>query len=325
MHSQITCSSASVLTLGIVLLASATLTPAQAQISGKSITSFTTEAGKMLHVGDTVRIGRGSGVNGAFRYVFIPSNMFTGTPQKFFTSDFAGSAARIKDLKVTESSTYGIQTVAVIKGDGLLSGCIVINSAENAGELRTKPVARPVAAAAAPAPVNVTDELIKLKKLFDAKVLTQAEFTTQKNRLLNQQVNDVAGKADDMSAKKQVGNDIDFRLVSAVGDKRNQTVTVTISFTNEAANKANFRNNVRSCTSTDGDEFILKSGMMGTGGGFITLFTGAPLKGTFIFGGILPRVTVIKLMAFPYRYTNQANSSEEGGQVEFRNIAVIWK
>lgn len=299
----------------------------QAQISGKSVLSFTTQSGTILHKGDTVRIGRGSDANGSFRYIFIPSNVFTGTPQKFFTSNFAGSVALIKDLKTTDSGTYGIQTIAVIKGEGLLSGCIVINPAEEAGELRTKSAQRLVATAVAnPASSNsVTDELLKLKQLLDAKLITPAEFATQKNRLLNQQGNAVAGKADDMTAKKQTENDIDFRLVSAIGDKKNQTVTIAISFTNKVANKARFNTDVRSCTSTDGDEFVLKSGMVGTQGGSVTLFTDAPLKGTYTFGGILPKVTVIKLMAIPYTYTNQATSRYEQGQVEFRNIAVIWK
>lgn len=296
---------------------------AQAQITGKSVPSFTTQGGTVFQIGDTVRIGRGSSANGSFRYIYLPANVFTGSAQKFFDSSFAGTSIPIKDLRRTNVD----KTVAVIKGEGLLSGCIDLNLAEEVGEIRTKAAQRPKAAPAVAvvASTNVTDELIKLKQLLDAKVLTPAEFTSQKNRLLKQQDDAVAGKPTETSSRIQTDNDIVFKLVSAVGDKKNQTVTITLSFTNKVANKAQFNTNVRSCTSTDGDEFVLKSGMVGTQGGSVTLFTDAPLKGTYTFSGILPKVTVIKLMAVPYTYTNQATSRYEQGQVEFRNIVVIWK
>lgn len=297
---------------------------AQAQISGKSVSSFTTQSGTVLHVGDTVRVGRGSGTNGSFKYIFIPSNVFTGSPQKFFTSNFTGSTARINDLKATNSSTYGTQTVAVIKGEGLLSGCIVINPAEDAGELRTKPVQRSVAASAAPVSANVTDELIKLKQLLDAKVLTPAEFTAQKNRLLKQQADVAPSKISEVSEKSQTANEIYFKVVSAVGNRKDQTVTVTLRITNKDANKATFNTNVRSCTSDEGDVFTLRSSAVGAGAN-ITLFTDAPVKATYTFAGILPKISSIKLLAVPFGYINQASNSYEQGQIELRDISIIWK
>ena len=307
------------------LLMLAGISLAQAQIVGKSVPSFTTQGGTVLHKGDTVRIGRGSGTNGSLRYIFIPSNVFTGTPQKFFTSNLAGSAALIKDLKTTDSGTYGIQTVAVIKGEGLLSGCIVINPAEEAGEIRTKSAQRLVATAAAPTSSgSVTDELLKLKQLLDAKLITPAEFAAQKNRLLKQQVDAVPSKTNELSGKIQTANDLVFKLVSAVGDRKSQMVTVTVAFTNKAANKTDFNTSVQSCTNADGDEFRLKSSLVGKGYE-VTLFTDAPTKGTYSFGGILPKTSSIKLLSIPYRYRNEASSRSEEGQVEFRDISIVWK
>ena len=295
----------------------------QAQISGKSILSFTTQSGAILHKGDTVRIGRGSDANGSFRYIFIPSNIFTGTPQKFFTSNFAGSAVLIKDLKTTDSGAYGIQTVAVIKGEGLLSGCIIVNPAEEAGELRTKSARRPAATSTAPVtPTNVTDELIKLKQLLDAKVLTPAEFAVQKNKLLKQQVGGVPTKPNDVSGKTQTQNDITFELLSATGDKKNQTVTVVIKITNKAANKEGFTTMIQSFSTPDGEEFAIKSSMIGRDGGFKTLSTDAPIRGTYVFGGILPKVTIIRMLAVPYQLLK---GMYETYRVEFRDISIDWK
>jgi|GEM_PF-1198045 len=300
---------------------------AQAQIPGKSVQSFTTRGGTVFHKGDTVKIGRGTGVNGSFRYIAIPANVFTGQPQKPFTSNFAGSAVVIKDLKAKDSGPDGIQTMAVIKGEGLLSGCILINPAEEAGEIRTKYVLRPKATLAPAAPIasaNITDELLKLKQLLDAKVLTPAEFAAQKNRLLNQQGSAVAAKTSELSGKTQTENDITFKLVSASGDTKNQTVTITLSFNNAAANKTNFNTQIRSCSSPDGEEFSLKAGMIGNDTGSKTLFTGAPIRGTYVFAGILPKVNAIKLLAVPYHYYTPSSKYEEG-QVEFRDIFINWK
>lgn len=326
MLSKIFFPSASSFLLGVILLASVAPASVQAQIQGKSVNVFTTDAGKVLHVGDTIRIGRGSNADGTFKYIFIPSNVFTGTPQKFFTSEFAGSYARIKDLKATNSSTYGIQTVAVIKGEGMLSGCIILNSAENVGELRTKPAQRQAVAAAliaaSPATASVTDELLKLKQLLDAKAITPAEFAAQKSKILNSASEAPISKAVKESGKTQSDNDIDFKLLSAVGNKKNQTVTVVIKITNKAANKEGFTTMIKSFSNPDGEEFAIKSSMIGKEGGFKTLFTDAPIQGTYVFGGVLPKVTTIKMLPVPYQLLK---GMYETYRVEFRDVSIDWK
>lgn len=293
---------------------------AQAQITGKSVPSFTTQSGTVFQIGDTVRIGRGSSANGSFRYIYLPANVFTGSAQKFFDSSFAGTSIPIKDLRRTNVD----KTVAVIKGEGLLSGCIDLNLAEEVGEIRTKAAQRPKAAPAVAvvASTNVTDELIKLKQLLDAKVLTPAEFTVQKNKLLKQQVGGVSTKPNDVSGKTQTQNDITFELLSATGDKKNQTVTVVIKITNKAANKEGFTTMIQSFSTPDGEEFAIKSSMIGRDGGFKTLSTDAPIRGTYVFGGILPKVTIIRMLAVPYQLLK---GMYETYRVEFRDISIDWK
>lgn len=293
---------------------------AQAQITGKSVPSFTTQSGTVFQIGDTVRIGRGSSANGSFRYIYLPANVFTGSAQKFFDSSFAGTSIPIKDLRRTNVD----KTVAVIKGEGLLSGCIDLNLAEEVGEIRTKAAQRPKAAPAVAvvASTNVTDELIKLKQLLDAKVLTPAEFTVQKNKLLKQQVGGVSTKPNDVSGKIQNQNDITFELLSATGDKKNQTVTVVIKITNKAANKEGFTTMIQSFSTPDGEEFAIKSSMIGRDGGFKTLSTDAPIRGTYVFGGILPKVTIIRMLAVPYQLLK---GMYETYRVEFRDISIDWK
>jgi hypothetical protein len=78
--------------------------------------------------------------------------------------------------------------VAVIRAN-TINGCVDLNAAEDAGEIITAQTRRAaVSAAASPssaAPVRSTaDELLKLKQLYDQKVLTKAEYDAQKAKLL---------------------------------------------------------------------------------------------------------------------------------------------
>ena len=93
---------------------------------------------------------------------------------------------RVKDLRVQHSKLYGDKTVAVVKAN-TLNGCVDLNAAEEAGEIITAHTRRAAVSAAAPSPLpppSMADELLKLKKLYDQKVLTKAEYDAQKAKLL---------------------------------------------------------------------------------------------------------------------------------------------
>lgn len=163
-------------------------TPAQAQIVGKSVPAFTTSAGTVVHAGDTLRLGRGSLPSGEFQYVFVPDNVFTGNQRVNFASSMSNLSVRVKDLRFQHSANYGDKTVAVIRAN-TINGCVDLNAAEDAGEIITAHTRRAaVSAAAGPASaapaLSTADELAKLKKLYDQKVLTKAEYDAQKAKLL---------------------------------------------------------------------------------------------------------------------------------------------
>jgi Short C-terminal domain len=162
--------------------------PAQAQIVGKSVPTFTTSAGTVVHAGDTLRLGRGSLPSGEFQYVFVPDNVFTGNKRVNFASSMSNLSVRVKDLRFQHSTNFGDKTVAVIRAN-TINGCVDLNAAEDAGEIITAHTRRAAvsaaagAASAAPA-LSTADELAKLKKLYDQKVLTKAEYDAQKAKLL---------------------------------------------------------------------------------------------------------------------------------------------
>ena len=163
--------------------------PAQAQITGRSVPAFTTAAGTVVRVGDTLRLGRGSLPTGEFQYVFVPANVFTGSPRVNFTSPMSNLTMRVKDLRFQHTANYGDKTVAVVKAN-TLNGCVDLTAAEEAGELVTAHTRRAAVSAAAAPPVaapplrSTADELLKLKQLYDQKILTKAEYDAQKAKLL---------------------------------------------------------------------------------------------------------------------------------------------
>lgn len=172
----------SILLAGAFLVAGA----AQAQIIGISVPEFKTAGGTLVHIGDTLHLGRGTSPNGEFQYVYVPENMFTGGKQTNFNAQMGNLSVRVKDIRVQHSRSFGDKTVAVIKAT-TMNGCIDLNQAERSGEIITPntPATAPVAGIASVGGTSSTaDEIIKLRKLYDQKVLTKAEYDAQKAKLL---------------------------------------------------------------------------------------------------------------------------------------------
>lgn len=102
------------------------------------------------------------------------------------TADLVGLDSR---CILYSSTTPGQRTQAVVKAN-TLNGCVDLDAAEGAGELITANTRRAAvsaasqAAAPAGAPLSTADELLKLKKLYDQKILTKAEYEAQKAKLL---------------------------------------------------------------------------------------------------------------------------------------------
>ena len=131
----------------------------------------------------------------------------------------------------------------------------------------------------------------------------------------------VSSGSSSFAAQTQTDNDISFKVTSVIGDRKNQTVIVTVIVTNKAANKEGYSTNVSSFTSEEGEEFKLKSVLIGKDPYPKTIFTDAPLKTTYVFEGILPKVDKIKLLPFKYVW----NLGGKIGQVEFRDLPITWR
>lgn len=158
-------------------------TTAHAQIGGKAIPEYKTRMGTVFHPGDTLHLGLGTDLRGSFKYITIPANVFISPVPTPLSAVGANQRTVIKEIRLqTFNKRVGPRTVAVVNFGGF-NDAVDLDAAEEAGEIRTINN-KPKATAPAAASVSVADELMKLKGLLDAKVITQEEFDAQKAKLL---------------------------------------------------------------------------------------------------------------------------------------------
>lgn len=126
------------------------------------------------------------------------------------------------------------------------------------------------------------------------------------------------------AAPIQIANsdNIEFKLLSAEGSIRAQTIKMTVILTTSAANW-HVWSDVHSIIDPEGNEYKLKSFTNGASAydSHIALNTDVPIKLTYTFGGILPNVRNIKLFKFEYEH----KSLDDPISVEFRDIPIDWK
>ncbi len=121
----------------------------------------------------------------------------------------------------------------------------------------------------------------------------------------------------------QVANaeDIEFKLLSAEGSVRAQTIRMTVILTNRAANRFIW-SDVHSIIDANGNEYLITSFTNGasTYDSHVPLDTDVPRKCTYMFKGG-PSVTMIKLFKFQYQH----KMLDDPTAVEFRDVPVEWK
>ncbi|MBW4889213.1 SHOCT domain-containing protein [Mucilaginibacter sp. HMF5004] len=153
-------------------------------------TEYKASNGITYHVGDTVKLGRGSSTSGNFMYVqmggwakSLTYQSGKGAEQYDLDRNFAGRGAIIKKIRSEKSN--GAERIVFTVGMGNISNYdMYIEDAIGTCEIADCKKNIPNSTAAAVAP-SAADELAKYKKLLDAGAITKAEYEAKKKKLLD--------------------------------------------------------------------------------------------------------------------------------------------
>lgn len=122
---------------------------------------------------------------------------------------------------------------------------------------------------------------------------------------------------------------IDIKVLGAIGDRKEQNVTVELLLTNTGFNQ-NFYIDVRSIEGVDAignSSYTNLSGLnVGRSDSSGKLYANVPLKVEITLRGIMPGTEKFNVLAFMMGTSNAQdnNYSPKTEQVEIRNIPIVW-
>jgi hypothetical protein len=149
----------------------------------EKLNEFKASNGVTYKVGDQIKLGRGSGANGAFVYVTIGGwgMVASGKVTPLPPSD-AGLIVTIKKIRKYNYKHYkGVYFT--VGGGNITNYNVDIENAIATGEI-FDPKAKKIAKEKGNAVPDKYDELMKIKKLFDQGVLTKEEYEAEKKKIL---------------------------------------------------------------------------------------------------------------------------------------------
>jgi hypothetical protein len=169
-----------------ILLATLLLAPflskAQGFFGGTSVTEYKASNGVTYHVGDTVRLGRGTKADGSFLYFEDHGLIPNPRSVRNLPKDFANVGAVVKSIKKTRINGVDKYMFGVNPG-GPMRYTVFIDDAIEACEVKP---CKATDNSQPASPASVADEIKKLKGLLDSGAITKAEYDAQKKKLFNQ-------------------------------------------------------------------------------------------------------------------------------------------
>lgn len=144
--------------------------------NAQKISEYKAGNGVIYKLGDTVKLGRGSGQDGWFVYM-LPNMVNTSYSQRdWFKRKFTNTAVVLKKIEIKKKS--GIDRCMFIVGGGAMYN-FHLNIEEAISTCEVLPCLSNNTN-------SIADEILKLKNLKDAGAITNDEFEKQKKKILGQ-------------------------------------------------------------------------------------------------------------------------------------------
>jgi len=161
-------------------------------LKAQKLTQYTAINGITYHIGDTVRLGRGSSPSGTFMYLqmggwgaALTYSSSGGPNQMNIGRAYANTAVIIKKIKTNKIKGI-VKYYFTVGGGNITNYILVIDDAIEACEVTPCEQNSTAATTIIQKPDDNLDKLKKLKALLNSGAITQAEYDAQKAKLLNQ-------------------------------------------------------------------------------------------------------------------------------------------
>ena len=152
-------------------------------LNAQNITEYKASNGITYHVKDTVKLGRGVGIDGIFLYL-LPGGIESledgaHSPDRMnIRKTFTNASVIIKKIK-SKNIKGTIKYWSVVTGGYIYPFNLSIEEAIQTCEVL------PCISESGKQSLSVADEIKKLKALLDSGAITQSEYDSQKKKLLN--------------------------------------------------------------------------------------------------------------------------------------------
>jgi len=137
--------------------------------------------GMKIIVGQDIILGKGSGLNGMFVFVYTAPG-FT-TPINC-PAGWAGYKMKVKEVREMGTKKRGYKKILILGGGNIVNYWMDLEEAIASGELRV-PNEYKESSDKNENTISIADELNKLNKLLQDSIITKEEFEIQKSKLLN--------------------------------------------------------------------------------------------------------------------------------------------
>lgn len=151
-----------------------------AQFGGDNIEEYKASNGITYKIGDKIKLGIGSAPDGSFNFITMRNALLMDasySSKNNLNRMFAGKMAeinKIKSVKDGEQVYFVVGGLTAVKWALMIEEAIVKCEIADCKKSEEKPV------------VDKYDQLRKLKELLDSKAITETEYNTEKQKILNQ-------------------------------------------------------------------------------------------------------------------------------------------
>jgi hypothetical protein len=275
------------------------------------ITSYKTQKGIEMKIGDTLQLGRGSNSMGNFNHLktglFIEPTVNDPLP-----STHANARVIIRSFREF-TAEHGTKMLAMIKARTAMPAYADIEAAIDTKEItgiNNWQIGTPRTKQQSIASSSLT-----------ASSHTITESTPTQDRMM----------------VKPFSNTVDIRILSIEGNKSQQTVTVNFVLKTELPHQhigliQNVCGTYSDGKAYDGDGSEYNKGQVALGNNISQVYvdnklpTSVPLKGSITFSNVLPRVSAFSFVTFYMSSRNfDGGANCQGGNVEIRNAPIMWK